>query len=120
MAEVAQAYVSLLPSTRGFGRAADAALSGDMAKIGDKQGKTTGSRMSKALGTALKGGALIAGAGAAALIGTTLAKGFSRLQGIDQARAKLTGLGHDTTTVDSIMKNALASVKGTAFGLDSD
>jgi len=119
MAEVAQAYVSLLPSTRGFGRAADAALSGDMAKVGDKQGKATGSAMSKALGTTLKGGALIAGAGAVALIGTTLAKGFSRLQGIDQARAKLTGLGHDAGTVDSIMKNALASVKGTAFGLDS-
>lgn len=119
MAEVAQAYVTLLPSTRGFGKAADAALSGDMAKVGDKQGKNTGSRMSKALGVALKGGALVAGAGAAALIGTTLAKGFSRLQGIDQAQAKLRGLGHSTQTVDSIMKNALASVKGTAFGLDS-
>jgi tape measure domain-containing protein len=118
MAEVAQAYVSLIPSTRGFGKAADAALGGDLAKVGDKQGKAVGSKMSSALGTALKGGAVVAGAGAIALIGTTLAKGFSRLQGIDQARAKLSGLGHDAGSVDKIMNNALASVKGTAFGLD--
>lgn len=118
MAEVAQAYVTLLPSTRGFARAADSALSGDMQKVGEDQGKKTGSSMGKALGTALKGGALLAGAGAVALIGTTLAKGFSRLQGIDQARAKLTGLGHDGQAVDKIMSNALDSVKGTAFGLD--
>lgn len=118
MAEVAQAYVSLIPSTRGFGKAADAALGGDLAKVGDKQGKAVGSKMSSALGTALKGGAVVAGAGVAALVGTTLAKGFSRLQGIDQARAKLTGLGHEAGSVDKIMSNALASVKGTAFGLD--
>lgn len=118
MAEVAQAYVSLIPSTRGFAKAADAALGGDLTKVGDKQGKAVGSKMSSALGTALKGGAVVAGAGAVALIGTTLAKGFSRLQGIDQARAKLTGLGHDAGSVDKIMNNALASVKGTAFGLD--
>lgn len=119
MAEVAQAYVSLIPSTRGFGKSANAALSGDMAKVGEQQGKAAGSKMSRALGTALKGGAVVAGAGALALIGTTLAKGFSRLQGIDQARAKLTGLGHDAGAVNKIMDNALASVKGTAFGLDS-
>jgi len=118
MAEVAQAYVSLIPSARGFGKAADAALAGDMAKVGDKQGKTVGKKMSSALGTALKGGAVVAGAGAIALIGTTLAKGFSRLKGIDEARAKLTGLGHEAGSVDKIMTNALASVKGTAFGLD--
>lgn len=58
------------------------------------------------------------GAAAVALIGTSLAKGFSRLNAIDQATAKLRGLGNSASTVDKIMKNALASVKGTAFGLD--
>ena len=43
--------------------------------------------------------------------------GFNRALAIDQATAKLTGLGHSTTEVKSIMDNALASVKGTAFGL---
>lgn len=55
---------------------------------------------------------------ATALSGITLKKGFDRLMGIDTARAKLMGLGHDAKTVDTIMDNALESVDGTAFGLD--
>ncbi|MEI5994821.1 phage tail protein [Candidatus Enterococcus mansonii] len=52
-----------------------------------------------------------------ALAGITLVKGFDRLTGIDDARAKLMGLGHDAGTVDKIMESATASVKGTAFGM---
>lgn len=53
-----------------------------------------------------------------ALAGITLAKGWNRLTGIDDARAKLQGLGHDAKSVETIMDSALASVKGTSFGLD--
>lgn len=53
-----------------------------------------------------------------ALAGITLAKGWNRLTGIDDARAKLQGLGHDAESVETIMNSALASVKGTSFGLD--
>lgn len=53
-----------------------------------------------------------------ALAGITLAKGWNRLTGIDDARAKLQGLGHDAQTIETIMDSALASVKGTSFGLD--
>lgn len=52
-----------------------------------------------------------------ALAGITLVKGFDRLTGIDDARAKLMGLGHDAGSVDKIMQSATASVKGTAFGM---
>lgn len=52
-----------------------------------------------------------------ALVGLTLVKGFDRLTGIDDARAKLMGLGHDAGSVDKIMQSATASVKGTAFGM---
>ena len=55
---------------------------------------------------------------ATALTSITLVKGFDRLVGIDSARAKLKGLGHDAEAIESIMDSALASVKGTAFGLD--
>src|SRR5690606_25160514 len=55
---------------------------------------------------------------ATALTSITLVKGFDRLVGIDSARAKLKGLGHDAETIESIMESALTSVKGTAFGLD--
>lgn len=52
-----------------------------------------------------------------ALAGIALVKGFDRLTGIDDARAKLMGLGHDAGTVDKIMQSATTSVKGTAFGM---
>lgn len=55
---------------------------------------------------------------ASALSGITLVKGFDRLIGIDNAKAKLKGLGHDAESVEAIMESATASVKGTAFGLD--
>lgn len=56
-------------------------------------------------------------AAGAALAGIALKKGWDRLIGIDTARAKLQGLGHDAKAVDAIMSDALAAVKGTAFGM---
>src|SRR5690606_8225222 len=44
--------------------------------------------------------------------------GWERLAAIDRAEAKLRGLGHSADEVKSIMDDALASVRGTAFGLD--
>lgn len=43
--------------------------------------------------------------------------GFERALNVEQARHKLEGLGHKANEVDEIMKNALASVKGTAYGM---
>ena len=57
-------------------------------------------------------------AAGAALGGLVLAKGFSRFAKIDEARAKLTALGHSADGVDKIMDNALQSVLGTAYNLD--
>lgn len=57
-------------------------------------------------------------AATSALAGITLVKGFGRLVGIDTAKAKLKGLGHDAKSVEAIMKSALESVKGTSYGLD--
>lgn len=56
---------------------------------------------------------------AAAMAGLALKGGFERMMNIEDAQAKLKGLGHDTRTIESVMDDALASVKGTAFGLDS-
>lgn len=55
---------------------------------------------------------------ATALGGIALAKGFGRLVGIDNAKAKLKGLGHDANNVQKIMDSALESVKGTSYGMD--
>ena len=81
-------------------------------------GKSSGAKMGDALGSALKVGAVAIAGGAIAGIGVALTKGFGRLQAIENAKAKLAGLGHSAETVQGIMDNAMASVKGTAFGLD--
>ena len=52
-----------------------------------------------------------------ALAGMVIHKGWSRMTQIDEAKAKLSGLGHSAKEVSVIMDNALASVKGTSFGM---
>lgn len=71
-----------------------------------------GSKLTKSITTPALGAAT-------ALGGLTIGKGFKRLTGIDDARAKLKGLGHSAEDVKSIMNNALESVKGTSYGLDA-
>lgn len=115
--ELATAYVSIVPEAKGFGTKASKDIGSQLGGVGEKTGKSIGSKMSGALGVALKGGAAAAGGVAIAGIGMALTKGFQRLKSIDDARGKLAGLGHSAKAVDGIMDNALASVKGTAFGL---
>lgn len=114
--ELGKAYVSIIatadkiaPSVKKQFDIIDA----ESGKLGLKIGSQIGSKLK----TALKVGAgAIAGLGA--LVGGLAAKGgIERALKIDTAQAKLRGLGHDTDSVQAIMKNALASVKGTAFGL---
>lgn len=57
-------------------------------------------------------------AATSAVAGITLVKGWNRLTGIDDARAKLTALGHSAEDVEEIMDSALSAVKGTSYGLD--
>lgn len=88
---------------------------------GQKVGTAIGNVVGKSIGVALKVG--VAGAaGAAALavggVGTVLYKGFQRLKNIDNAKFKLQALGNSASDVKQIMKDAEASVKGTAFSLD--
>lgn len=70
------------------------------------------------LTSGLKYAALGAGAAVGGVLAAAIAKGGARLDSIDTARGKLAGLGHDAKTVTTIMGDALAAVKGTAFGLD--
>ncbi|MCZ9634736.1 tape measure protein [Rhodococcus sp. BH5] len=73
--------------------------------------------MSSGLSTALKAGVLTTGVAVGGLLAATLVKGMGRLTAIDTAEGKLRGLGHSTQSTAKIMDSALASVKGTAFGL---
>lgn len=60
-----------------------------------------------------------AAAAGGAIAGIAIAGGWKRLVGIENAKASLAGLGHSAETVEAIMVDANASVKGTAFGLDT-
>lgn len=114
--EIGVVYLSVLPSAKGFGKELGRVVKGTDAKA---QGKRLGGGILGGIGAAFKSGAALVGVGSlAAAITTPLVKGFSRLTAIENASAKLTGLGHSAKAVSAIMNDALLSVKGTAFGLD--
>lgn len=78
-----------------------------MSSIG-KGMQTVGGKMTKYITKPAVGAAT-------ALGGLTIAKGFSRMQQIDEARAKIKAMGKD---FDSIKQAALDATKGTAFALN--
>lgn len=111
--ELATAYISLVPSARGITGRIEKELAGPVATVGEKQGGR--------LGQMLMSGVKKVGLGAAVTVGTALTtalvKGWGRLTAIDDAQAKLRGLGYTAGEIETIMDSALSSVKGTAFGL---
>lgn len=109
--EVGVAYYSLLPTTKGFGKAVEKELN-SAADGHEKSQKSLWSNVTKY-------GAIAAGAIGALFTAKIIQGGLSRALNIEDAQAKLKGLGHDTQSVSAIMQDALAAVRGTAFGLDS-
>lgn len=91
----------------------------EMGRTGD-QSSGLGDKIRAGLATMGTGALLGTGAAMGSAVtqgfGTALSAGFDRLKAVDQARASLSGLGHDAQSVETIMTNAMNSVKGTAFG----
>lgn len=122
MAEVGQGEVPIFPTFRGF----RTAVVTEVETSADDASRSFGERFRSGLGSAARGAGTLIAAGvatAAVGVGATLAsalnRGLDRALNIQDARAQLQGLGHDAESVDSIMANALSSVRGTAFGLDA-
>lgn len=114
MTEIGTGEVPIFPVFKGF--------RSEVVTEVDSTGQESGNRFSSAFGAAVKGiGAGIAiGVGAAVAGAAAIAsKGLDRALNIQDAKAQLTGLGHDAESVSAIMGSALDSVRGTAFGLDS-
>lgn len=90
-----------------------------VAKTGETSTKALQKSTSKAgmLFKGLAGVAVGAMTAAAAAVGAVLTKGVGRLIQIEEAEAKLLGLGNTAESVATIMENALSSVRGTAFGM---
>ena len=111
MAELAHAYVALRVSTGGMRGDVRKALTG-LEPEATKTGQSMGSKLSSGIGSVLKKTAVGVGVAGGAALAAGLTKGIGRLNSIEQAEAKLSGLGNSASDVGSIMDNALASVKG--------
>jgi tape measure domain-containing protein len=100
-----------------FSRSAGSAVGG--ANFGGFQSRmaSVGAVGAAALGGAMTLGVAAVGTAVTAGLGAALSKGFDRLKSIDDAKFKLKALGNSAEDVQSIMDSALASVKGTAYGL---
>lgn len=115
-----QAWVEVLPEFKGFNKDVKQTTERTLGDAGTAGGKLFGAGLTGALGiaagaVAVAGAAAVAGVGVA--LGKTVSAGLDRSLNIQDATAKLTGLGHSAESVQTIMDSALASVKGTAFGL---
>lgn len=129
--ELGTAYLSIVAGTGGMDRDIRKAF-GDASKVASSASKSISGGLSSNIGSALSSVAAKSGKafgflgkvglGAIGGIGTAIAGiaaqgGFSRAIQIENARQKLKGLGKSGAELQTIMGNALASVKGTAYGL---
>lgn len=113
MSNVGSGEVSIFPTFQGFRSTVVSTVDGAV--------RTAGGVASSVLGAAFKTATAGLAIGITAAVGGATAiasKGLDRALNIQDAKAQLTGLGHDAASVSTIMESALASVKGTAFGLD--
>ena len=115
--ELGTGYIIISPSTKGLGKAIEGDISSSAEKGADGASKTLLQRVGGAFGKIGKIGVAATAAVGGALVGLAAKGGFDRALNIERAQTKLKALGHDTRSVDGIMNDALASVKGTAFGL---
>lgn len=110
--DIGVVYVHVEPSGKGFGKSIEGDIGDAVSKASRKGSNTLISKIGGAFGKIGKVATIAGGITALAAKG-----GFTRALNIENAQAKLKGLGHDSASVTEIMNDALASVKGTAFGL---
>lgn len=114
------AYVQIVPSMKGVSRTISEELNKAVTEKTFKGGSNAiKSSIGGAFKTAGKAGLVAMGTVSAAITGMAAKGGFSRALNIENATAKLKGLGHSTESIKSIMGSANAAVKGTAFGIDA-
>ena len=118
MAELGTGWISIVPEVSRISPEIAKALDATDGQV-EKKGQSMGGKLASGIGKTLKVGAASVGVAAGGAIGVGLTKGMGRLTAIENAQAKLTGLGNSSRDVSVIMDNALASVKGTSYGLES-
>lgn len=115
--DIGVAYVHVEPSGKGFGKSIEGDIGDAVSKASRKGSSTLISKIGGAFGKIGKVGTGAIATLAGGITALAAKGGFTRALNIENAQAKLKGLGHDSASVTEIMNDALASVKGTAFGL---
>src|SRR5690554_203177 len=117
--ELGKAYVQILPSAKGISGSIQKAIAPEALAAGKSAGRniTTAiaDSLSKAGSTMTKYITTPAMAAATAVSGLVGALGFKRLVGMDEAQAKLKGLGIEGKQLEIVMENAKNAVTGTTF-----
>lgn len=115
--DVGTVYVQVEPSGRGFGRKIEGDLGNSIEKASTRGSTSLVGKMGDAFNKIGKTGLGVIGTITGGIAGLAAKGGFGRALAIENAQAKLKGLGHSAGDVTEIMTDALNSVKGTAFGL---
>lgn len=115
--DIGVAYVHVEPSGKGFGKSIEGDIGDAVNNASKKSSNTLISKIGGAFGIIGKVGTGAIATLAGGITALAAKGGFTRALNIENAQAKLKGLGHDSASVTEIMNDALASVKGTAFGL---
>lgn len=115
--DIGTVYVQVKPSGKDFGKTLEGQITPSIDRAGAKGSTSLTSRLGTAFGKIGKIGLGAITTITGGIVALAAKGGFSRALNIENAKAKLKGLGHDSASVSEIMNDALASVKGTAFGL---
>lgn len=117
--ELGKAYVQIMPSAKGISGSIQKTLAPEAAAAGRSAGSQIASAMADTLtkvgGTLTKSITVPALGAATAVAGVVSALGFKRLVGMDEAQAKLKGLGIEGKQLEIVMENAKNAVTGTTF-----
>lgn len=115
--ELGTGYILIQPSTKGLGKSIEGSIEQATTSGTTKSSKSILSGIGGAFSKVGKIGVGAVATVTGAVVGLAAKGGFERALNIERAQTKLKALGHDTQSIDSIMNSALASVKGTAYGL---
>lgn len=115
--ELGKAYVQIMPSAKGISGSIQKTLAPEATAAGKSAGRNIATAiadsLSKAGSTMTKYITTPALAAATAVSGLVGALGFKRLVGMDNAQAKLKGLGIEGKQLETVMENARNAVQGT-------
>ena len=111
--EVASGHVSIFPKfASGFGKQ----IKGELSGAGSDAAKSTGSAFGSHLKAILAGTVITkAVSGISNVFTSALKGGLSRLMGVEEAQAKMRGLGHSAETAASVVQQAQKAVDGTIY-----